>query len=164
MFENCLEHIDGMNFIRIKDILEFIYENKHVCNNVGRIICNDPILQNYCAKVKCDTLGGSQDCWVIDLKGIPYYLYKLNIKNMTSDELDRYKSIFYYFTEDDIRITKDNFRGYYFSELLLRDEIYDMGYLNGIKIVDKEVIFEFGRIDLYGIDENNKKCCIELKN
>lgn len=49
------------------------------------------------------------------------------------------------------------------KEKLLQNKIKNMGEINDIKIIDEEVRYDFGRIDLLGIDGEGKRVCVELK-
>ena len=60
----------------------------------------------------------------------------------------------------------DNFKTptkIYSFESELRDEIYGEGCFNDIKITGKEIVYDFGRVDLEGNDLKNNKYIIELK-
>lgn len=56
-------------------------------------------------------------------------------------------------------IPKDIFH----KEKMLQNKIKSMGEINNIKIIDEEVRYNFGRIDLLGVDGLGKRVCIELK-
>ena len=81
---------------------------------------------------------------------------------MNDDQIEILSELLNYYYDNKIYIEKDN-RKIYAYESHLRDELFEIGKLNDIIILDKEKTYKFGRIDLYGIDESEKKCCIELK-
>lgn len=51
----------------------------------------------------------------------------------------------------------------YHTEKMLQKAIIRQKYINNIKIIKEEVPYDFGRIDLLGIDESGNSVCIELK-
>ena len=82
---------------------------------------------------------------------------------MDADERQRLKQLIDYYANLSLIVSDDESAEIYSSEARLRDDLLEIGVINNIYILNKEVKYDFGRIDLYGIDDCNNKCCIELK-
>ena len=108
------------------------------------------------------TKGGKQKCVFINDKFISRWLYMINTSLLNNIQIQNMNKIL-----EDLHMNKihvvENESNFYEYEFALRDEIYNIGYFNDIKILEKEKIYEFGRIDLYGVDKENNRVCIELK-
>ena len=113
--------------------------------------------------MKSATNGGIQECLFIKKEYVIIYLSKLNVKNMDADERQRLKQLIDYYANLSLIVSDDESAEIYSSEARLRDDLLEIGVINNIYILNKEVKYDFGRIDLYGIDDCNNKCCIELK-
>ena len=103
-----------------------------------------------------------RDSVCLDIKYLPIWLSKINIKSLNTEQYKKYIEILNWSLSDDFDSYKTPTQIFSF-ETELRDEIYDNGYFNDIKIIGKEIVYDFGRIDLLGIDDKNNKICIELK-
>ncbi len=155
---------EGERYVKIVDIASFIYGPVNKIKHAGKICRGDPVLENYTFKMPCETKGGIQNCWVIREDAIVFYLMKLNAKMMSEGEKEQYRTLFDYYTNSSIKMSSGESSNYFFSEACLRDELFREGRIRDINILDKEVVYDFGRIDLYGIDDRERECCIELKN
>ena len=92
------------------------------------------------------------------------WLCNMNFNLFTNEEIKKINQLLYNISCDKNMFEEVEYSLYfYYYESLLRDEIYNIGYFNTIKILEKEKPYSFGRIDLYGNDINGDKVCIELK-
>lgn len=153
-------NIDGVDYYKIKDVYSYLSISDN--RNANRLCRNDPILSNYYKVSNVNSNGGVQTTGLFESKYMFLLLSKLNTKLFNDEQRAKFKELLNKSINVDVRILPDN-NGIYNSEFGLRDELYNLGYLGNIKIIEKEKIYDFGRIDLYGIDENKKQCCIELK-
>jgi len=154
--------IDGCSYVKLKDIDKYVHGIDH--RNAGRMVRNDPLLGNYTKKIRCKTNGGNQMCWIIKKEAITFYLLKMNVKTFSIFQKSQYQKILDYYSNTLISVNEDTSTELFYSESCLRDEIYRTGLFDDVYIIDKEVPYDFGRVDLEGIDLNGKYCCIELKN
>lgn len=58
---------------------------------------------------------------------------------------------------------EDYFTNGFHKEKILQEKLFNTKKILDIDILEKEKIYDFGRIDLYGIDSNGNRVCIELK-
>ena len=154
--------VNGDKYYCCKDICDYIGLSKYKRDNEIKklkreIIFEDSIITSY-----ADTNGGRQKCIFLKYNLISIWLYKMNSSLLNEIQMKNINKLLIEFGNEHIFIKGDEL-DYYEYESKLRDEIYDIGWFNDIKIIEKEKIYDFGRIDLYGIDSNNKKVCIELK-
>lgn len=132
------------------------------CKKQGKKLNEDPLLLKYCKQMDLTTNGGIQHVYCIQINMLPIWLSSINRKTLNEIQYNKYIKLLNWSLSDNF----DNYKAptkIYSFESELRDELYSLGYFKNIKIIDKEVPYDFGRTDLEGIDENNNKCCIELK-
>lgn len=125
-------------------------------------IQTDPLLSRYVKKLPMKINSGTQNVLCLDIKCIDVWLSKINFKTLTKEQYGKIVDIINYLSQINFTNTKYQSNIYDF-ESHLRDELFSIGHFDNIKIVDKEVIYNFGRIDLLGIDEEGNQVCIELK-
>lgn len=154
--------IDGEKYSCCRDICNHISLSKGQRQNEMKRLRTDKNLQCNVIKAFADTNGGKQKCIFIKNSMIHIWLYKINASLLHKEQIIKMNELLCKFENDEIEINNIE-SNYYVYESELRDEIYNIGWFNNIKILEKEKIYEFGRIDLYGISSNNEKVCIELK-
>ena len=155
--------IDGSVYFKIKDIVDYIGFSKGIYDRLIKNINNDIILKNYVIKDFVNTNGGRQKSTLMIFDKLYMLLCKISTCSFSNDEqIKRYNVLLEYSSGLKNYISFDN-RPIYSYESNMRDEIYNNGKLQDIRIIDKEKEYDFGRIDLFGIDINGLKCCIELK-
>lgn len=155
-------YYNGTSYYKIKDIANYIGIKKSVIDGIVKKAKNDLILSNYMMRFKAETNGGVQESYFIVSKMLYLLLCKITITGFNKAQIEKYKQLLNYVSDFEHYIGCDN-RKIYSYESNFRDDLYDIGFIDNIKIIDKEVTYDFGRIDLLGIDVNNNRCCIELK-
>ncbi|WP_243153371.1 endonuclease NucS domain-containing protein [Clostridium sporogenes] len=150
---------------------------KKVCDDLGltegqarRQVANinkDIVLRNGCGKIKIPIETKNQiiqkhNSICLEIKYLPIWLSKINTQSLTEEQYKKIMKLLNWCLSSDFENLKKPLKTYSF-ESHLRDEIYNIGYFDNIKIIDKEVFYNFGRIDLLGKDNENRKICIELK-
>ena len=101
-------------------------------------------------------------CVAIEMKYLPIWLSSINRKSLKDNQYQVIINLLNWCLSIDFDKYKTPSKIYTF-ETELRDEIYDIGWFNNIKIIGKEVSYDFGRIDLLGLDLSKKSICIEIK-
>lgn len=155
--------INGEKYLCCKDILcDYIGVSVgKYRGNTRKFKTNTMLLGNVItANVK--TKGGNQDCFFIRKECVYLWFCSMNLSLFTNQEIRKMNNFLSDINCDKTIEEKIEYSTYSY-EAFLRDEIYNLGYFNDVKIIDKERAYEFGRIDLYGIDDNDKEVCIELK-
>lgn len=145
-----------------KDICNYISLTKGKRDNEIKKLKRDTIFLDSTIISYSYTKGGNQKCIFLKEDLVPIWLHKLNFSYLDNNQIEKVNDILANFGNEQI-FMQNNITDYFEYESKLRDEIYNIGYFNDIKILEKEKTYDFGRIDLYGIDSNNKKVCIELK-
>lgn len=146
-----------------KDISNFIGFSKSKYDTEIKKLKRDTDLKNRIIKSYIDSNGGKQMSIFIETSFIKVWLYKINSSLLNKKQIININQILSYI-DNYIEIKTNNVDNYcYKYECQLRDEIYNYGFFNNIKIIEKEKVYSFGRIDLYGVDKDNNKICIELK-
>lgn len=153
---------DNELYVVCKRIYEKIGMTVGQWRNETRKLVNDPFLSKYSTKLHVPTCGGVQEAFCLHNKCLSIWLSKINLKILTDAQ---YKNLMDIINEcmDSSYITYKNTNNIYDFESHLRDEIFNIGGFDEFSIVDKEVIYDFGRIDLLAVDNKNNKVCIELK-
>lgn len=130
--------------------------------NESRKIQADPLLSNYFKMLAVNTNGGSQKSTCLHVNCLNMWLSKISLKTLNETQ---YKNIIDLINETiktDFSSRKASNDMYDF-ESHLRDELYNIKYFSDFIILDREVKYNFGRIDLLATDINKNKVCIELK-
>lgn len=171
--------LDGLGNIDIINIDTISYiKPKQICNLIGGLSINQ--INNYVARIKDDVFlkdfsilhnvacieGGraiqNRKTRLLQFKYLIIWISYINRNSLKKEQLDNIIKIYNFCLNIDIKHYIDNSKVYSY-ESLFRDEIFEIGYFDNIRIIDKEVTCDFGRIDLIGLDENNNKTIIELK-
>lgn len=160
--KDCFTTYNNELFVVCKRVSEIIGLRKGQWENESRKIQNDPLLSHYSFKLYINTKGGLQKMVCLNYKCLNMWISKINLKTLNEDQ---YKNIINFVNEIIMTDFKEykNDGAYYDFESHLRDEIFNAGSFEDFLIIDREVMYEFGRIDLLAIDNNDKKVCIELK-
>lgn len=143
-------------------LLEDIGLTKSQKDTQVKRLTRNPIIGKYCTKSPVNTRGGVQESLILPYKLMGLFLGTINTTSFTSEQKINFADSISVFTNVDIDCKSDELSKFDY-ESKLRDEIFDSGYFENIRIYEKEKVYEFGRIDLYGIDCKRNKCCIELK-
>ena len=127
-------------FLNIESkIISVVYSNK-----------NENILYSDAVCIRADAFL----VWILKMDIISFDEYAYNaLSKIINKSLNRK----IYSDKKPIQLNK------YHKEKILQREIIKQGYLDNIQIIDSEVRYEFGRIDLLGRDPIGNKVCIELK-
>ena len=154
---------EGTSYIKLKDVANYLKLSKGSADKMIQNAKHDLILQNYISEFNCNTNSGSQRCTFLISNMLYMLLCKMSqMCYQTEVKLRAYKELLDYASGIQHLVGTDN-RKIYSYENSFRDELFEIGSFQDIKLVDRERTYDFGRIDLYGIDFNNFKCCIELK-
>ena len=145
---------------------------KQTCLNIGltdgqaqgqvKSVQKDLIMNKGWMVIEYPTKGGLQKCTSLAIDYLPIWLSKINTKSLTKLQYKNIVEIINWSLSSEF----DNFKTHtkiYSFESELRDEIYNEGYFENIRITGKEIVYDFGRTDLEGIDLENNKYIIELK-
>lgn len=157
---------DGKIYLGIKkSCLDIGLTERQVKTQI-KDIKNDPLLKNNIKQLSMKQKEGeryiNRPVSCLEIKFIPIWLAKISPKILNRTQYRKMMELINWCLSEDFDSLKTPTKVYSY-ETELRDEIYSLGYFNDIKITGKEVMYDFGRIDLEGIDKDNKKVCIELK-
>ncbi len=144
----------------------------YICNCIGltkdqkdrqvKNVQSDLVLKNGCRKFKPGAFDDNNVTLGIEFKYLPIWLSKINPKSLKLEEYSKVTKLLNWSLSEDFDVLKTPAKIYTF-ESELRDELFTIGYFNDIRITSKEVKYDFGRIDLEGVDSKGTKCVIELK-
>jgi len=160
--ENCIIKHDNDYFVICKRICEQIGLSRGQFTNQSKSIQKDPLLSKYILKQQIMTVGGTQTMICLNIKCLNIWLSKINFKTLNINQYKNIVDIINYTLNSDFESYKCESKSFDF-ESEMRDELFNIGYFNNIKIINKEVTYDFGRIDLLGTDINGNMICIELK-
>ncbi len=149
-------------YVAVRWVCEWIGLTDGQMRNERKRIRDDPLLKNGCTKDYFSTNGGKQLLTLLEIEYLPIWLSKINIKSLNHKQYQNIIKLINYTVSADFNRLKVPLRTYQW-EGELRDEIYNKGYFRNYKIIDKEVSYSFGRVDLLAKDENNGLVVIELK-
>ena len=159
---NFYDDENGEIFIGVKETCKRIglteRQSKYQVERINSMI----VLKNGIKIFSCFTNGGLQQALGLKVKYIPIWLSSIRLDALNNLQYKNIINIINWCMGVDF----DNFKKptkIYSFESELRDEIYDYGYFKNVKITGKEIVYDFGRVDLEGIDKNNNKYIIELK-
>ena len=157
---------DGVIWLVMKNALTNIGLNENQSDNEIKKAKKDLLLsQNIIkAKILYDNSNTSQIRYVcaIRLDYFVMWISGINRQKLTECQYKNIVSLLNFCMSENFDITNTPQKIYSY-ESALRDELYSIGCFDNIKIKSKEVPYDFGRIDLLGVDEHNYKVCIELK-
>lgn len=155
--------LNNITYCSCRDIILYIGMTVGQYERETRRLKSDKLLSQYVIKTKLKSNGGVQDTLCVCKKVIPMWICRINVNLLEDKHIEKINSL----CIDTIAIPYDyvscDEEIIYNAESKLRDEIFSIGSFEDIKITNKEVTYEFGRIDLFGIDIDGFKCCIELK-
>lgn len=172
--------IDKIKSIEIDDMTVLTYQIdnkiyigvKWMCENIGlsigqsrserKKVQSDIILRQGVSIFKVQTNGGIQSTIFLDINYLPVWLSKINTKRLNDNQYKKVITLLNYCLSDEFNKSKIPTKTYQW-EGELRDEIFEIGYFNGYKIIGREVKYSFGRIDLLALDEAGDIVVIELK-
>ena len=162
ILKNSITEFNGNQYVVCKRVCEQIGLSIGQYHNEFKRIKKDPLLKNYFVQIKIKTNGGLQTMVCLNIKCLGIWLTKINLKSLSEKQYKNILVIINYTLTSDFNVYKTQTNIYDF-ESELRDEIYNLGYFNDFKVIDKEVIYDFGRIDLLCTNDKNERICIELK-
>jgi hypothetical protein len=162
LLNNCFILHDGYQYGVCKRICSYLQlSNGQFKNEIDRIQ-SDPLLSRYFCKIKTQTNGGKQTMGCLKYECVSMWLSKINLKTLNNSQYENIIILINRLLDESLLLYKKETK-YYDFESHLRDELFDNKYIGDVKIIDKEVVYDFGRIDLLGIDSYDNRVCIELK-
>ena len=153
---------NGSNYVVCRRICEQIGLSRGQLSNERKKIKNDYLLKRHYVELKISTKGGFQNTLCLNTKCLGIWLTKINLKTLSDNQYKTIVDLLNYSVSAEFENYKFETKIYGF-ESELRDELYNIGYFNDMKIIDKEVSYDFGRIDLLCTNDNNENICVELK-
>lgn len=154
--------VEDKVYVGVKWVAEGIGLSDGQINNERKKIQSDLVLSKGIAFIQRETKGGIQNTMHLEINYLPIWLSKINTKSLNNEQYESLMSLLNYCLSEDFiefKIPTKTFQW----EGELRDEIYEIGYFNDYKIIDKEVTYPFGRIDLLAEDNDENTIIIELK-
>ena len=149
-------------YVGIGSVCKLIGLNKNQKNRQIKNIRDEPTLKDGYMKQIYDEGFGEQLTSFIDIQYLPLWLSKINTKGLNRYQYEILISMLNHCFSSEFNKLKIPTKIYQW-EGELRDEIYDSGTFNGYRIIDKEVSYDFGRIDLLEKDIDDNLVVIELK-
>ena len=158
---------DGKVYLGVKKACLDIGLSENQCKSEIKKVQEDPLLSLYSKKLKVENYEGTRviqnrECVCLELKVIALWLASINRKSLNQEQYSNIIKLINWSISSDFEEYKYESKIYTF-ESLLRDEILENQGFSDILITDKEVVHQYGRTDLEGIDTNGNECCIELK-
>ena len=157
---------DGKVYLGVRKACLDIGLNENQAMRQVKNINKDLVLQKGIKFLKLNHQEGNRKVnrkiFCLNIEYLPIWLSSINRKSLTKEQYKNIVELLNWCLSEDFDNLKTPAKIYSF-ESELRDEIYNDGYFNDIKITGKEISYDFGRIDLEGIDTNNNKYVIELK-
>lgn len=150
------------NYISIRWTCEWIGLSVGQRRSELRRVGKDPLLSRGCNFFSIMTNGGIQRSLFLNVNYLPIWLSSLNRKVLNADQYGKLIRLINFTMSVNFDELKQQ-GSYYESERLLEDEIDSYGELFNIKIVGRQLSYNFGRVDLLGKDENDKLVVFELK-
>src|SRR5699024_7513451 len=114
-------------------------------------IREDSILSNGAKMIKRETKGGAQNMLHLEMKFLPVWLSSINRKSLTNEQYVNLTKLINYTLSTDFDTYKYPTDKYEW-EAHLRDEIFELGWFGDYKVLNKEVVHKYGRVDLLASD------------
>lgn len=153
---------NNKNKLAIRKICEIIGLSQGQMQNELRRVRKDIFIKNGITKDIIKTNGGYQLTTLLDVEYLSIWLSKINTKALNDNQYKKLIKLLNWSLSEDFNTYKVPTKIYEW-EGELRDEIYECGFFGKYEIIDKEVVFSFGRIDLLAKDKNDELVVIELK-
>jgi hypothetical protein len=163
--------VDNTIWIPVKEACKKIGLNDSQIKTVLRNCRADAYLKLVTCKIYVEKKSITKNTFVYQkttcIKEVAFILFlmKLDLLSLSDEAYGLIKNIinkahkFPILKEFKSEYIVDNFH----KEKVLQDKLFNMKKILDVDIIQKEKKYDFGRIDLYGIDSKNNKVCIELK-
>ena len=156
---------NNVSYILIKQTCLNIGLNQNQVRAQVKNIQNDLVINKGFKIITKKCIGKytqSRSISILEIKYLPIWLSKINPKPLNEEQYKNIIDILNWSLSSEFDNFKTSTKIYSF-ESELRDEIYNEGHFNNIKITGKEIVYNFGRVDLEGRDVEDNKYIIELK-
>jgi hypothetical protein len=152
----------GKLYTGVNRICHYLGMNKSQKGNQIQKVKKDILLKQGCRMFDEGIFEENNKTWGIELNYIAIWLSKINASSLEREQYERVIKLLNVCLSDEFNEIKIPLKTYQW-EGELRDEIYKLGYFDKYKIIDKEVVYKFGRVDLLAKDVDGKLTVIELK-
>lgn len=149
-------------YVTVTEVCEGIGLTKKQRDRQVSNVQKDALLSQFSQMKKIESSGQSRKHLIIEIKVLPIWLSSINRKSLNSEQYFKLINLLNWSLSSEFYPYKVPTK-FYQWEGELRDDLYNVGYFNSYRIIDKEVAHEYGRVDLLARDIKGHLIGIELK-
>jgi hypothetical protein len=149
-------------WIVVSELCRRIHMTNDQIKSQLKLVKRDLCLSKQAKMLKVKNGRSYQKTLCIDYKAFEIWMCKINHKTINDETYRIVMSVINKSSKSNFSLNKEITQTF-ITENDLKNCIYDNHFVNEIEVIGKEVIYNFGRIDLLGTDKQGNKICIELK-